>query len=76
MMNKKLLKEKWSYITIFSFLKCFSEPCISEMIHLFYIFWDRRISVIFAGGGDKQFQILQNLLTFAIFVLILVYFYP
>ena len=45
-MNKKLLKEKWSYITIFSFSKSFSEPCISEMIHLFYIFWDRRISVI------------------------------
>ena len=46
-MNKKLLKEKWSYITLFSFSKSFCEPCISEMIYLFYIFWDRRINVIF-----------------------------
>ena len=45
-MNKKLLKEKWLYITHFSFSKSFSEPCISEMIYLFYIFWDRRINVI------------------------------
>ena len=46
-MNKKLLKEKWSYTTLASFSKSFSEPCISEMIYLFYIFWDRRINVIF-----------------------------
>ena len=45
-MNKELLKEKWSYITFFSFSKSFCEPCISEMIYLFYIFWDRRINVI------------------------------
>ena len=46
MMNKKLLKEKWSYMTSFFCSKSFNEPCISEMIHFLYNFWDRRINVI------------------------------
>ena len=50
-MNKTLLKKKWSYITSFSFSKQIDERCISEMIYLFCIFWDRRINVINRVGS-------------------------
>ena len=53
-MNKKVVEGKVVVNNIVFFAKSFSEPCISEMIYLFYIFWDQRINVIWSYMYHSQ----------------------